>query len=268
MTTALTVEQAYGIVHGAQARSPTLRRLWRHAAGNDYPEAFDHLSFVTLTELHRIADCLRLVSGSTLVDLACGTGAPGLWIARETGVRLVGIDVSAVALARAAERAAGLGLSGRALYRHGTFAETGLPDATAAGVLSVDALLYAPDKARALREVVRVLRPGGRFVFTSFEIDRAAAAGLPGHGEDPTDDYRPSVESAGLALEVYEETQGWRERLEATWGALLSHRAALVEEMGETAVRAILRELSQAVERGLYRRRVLAVAAPVRSGVA
>ena len=254
-------------MHGAQARSPTLRRLWRHAAGDDYPEAFDHLSFVTWTELHRIADCLRLVSSSTLVDLACGTGGPGLWIARETGVRLVGIDVSAVALARAAERAAGLGLSGRAHYRRGTFAETGLPDADAAGVLSVDALFYAPDKARALREVVRVLRPGGWFVFTSFEIDRAAA-GLPGHGEDPIDDYRPSVESAGLALEVYEETQGWRERLEATWGALLSHRAALVEEMGETAVRAILRELSQAVERGLYRRRVLAVAAPVKSGAA
>ena len=222
---ALTVEQAYDMLHGAQARSPTLRRLWRHAAGDDYPEAFDHLSFVTRMELHRIADCLRLVSSSTLVDLACGTGGPGLRIARETGARLVGIDVSAVALARAAKRAAGRGLSGRAHYRRGTFAETGLPDADAGG-------------------------------------------GLPGHGEDPIDDYRPSVESAGLALEVYEETQGWRERLEATWGALLSHRAALVEEMGETVVRATLGELSQAVERGPYRRRVLGVATFVGSGVA
>ena len=50
---------------------------------------------------------------------------------------------------------------------------TGLAEAAAAadGAISVDALQYAPDKRARLKEAARILRPGGRLVFTAFEVE-------------------------------------------------------------------------------------------------
>ena len=49
------------------------------------------LSYITLTALQRIAHELAVVAGGTIVNLGCGSGGPGLWVARATGVVLVGI---------------------------------------------------------------------------------------------------------------------------------------------------------------------------------
>jgi cyclopropane fatty-acyl-phospholipid synthase-like methyltransferase len=54
---------------------------------------------------------LRLEPGDTLLDLACGRAGYGLTVARGSGAGLVGIDVSAEALAQAREQAARLGRS-------------------------------------------------------------------------------------------------------------------------------------------------------------
>lgn len=254
----LSVGEAYDLLHAGQARSPTLRRVWAHAAGGDFPEEFGHISFLTRGELGRLSRELRVGTGSMLGDLGCGTGGPGLWIVRETGAALVGIDISPVAVARAAERAAALGLAERARYQCGSFAATGLADASLDAALSVDALPYAPDKLAVLLETGRILRPGTRFVFTTFEVDPLQASQLPGLS-DPVGDYRPLLETAGLSIALYEETPGWRERLRATYEAMLWSRSALIEEMGETAVKILLWEISEAVERALCQRRVLAV---------
>src|SRR5438552_13793975 len=95
----------YDAVFGAMPRSATLRRLWReHACGQDFPDDFYHISFVTLGELQRIAAQLRLSAGRMLVDVGCGMGGPALWLSRETGADLVGVDASRVGVALAAER--------------------------------------------------------------------------------------------------------------------------------------------------------------------
>src|SRR5580693_2815255 len=58
-----------------------------------------------------LAEELRLTPGDTLLDLACGRGAYGLLVARETGTSLVGVDFSAQALTQAREQAARMGVS-------------------------------------------------------------------------------------------------------------------------------------------------------------
>ena len=144
------VAPGYDAVYAAMFASPTLRGIWReHAAGMDYPEEFGHISFVTLPELARVAGELRLSSDSTLVDAGCGLAGPALWVARQTGCKLLGVDISPVAAEMATQRAAALGLAGKAHFSAGTFAETGLPDAVADGVMSEDALQYAPSKRAA-----------------------------------------------------------------------------------------------------------------------
>ncbi len=255
------VSAGYDAVYEATPKSPTLRRVWReHAAGLDFPEEFSHISLVTLPELRRIAGELRLASGDTFVDLGCGMAGPALWIARETGARLIGIDFSRVAVSLANERAAGLGLADAAEFRAGSFADTALPDGSAKAAMSEDALQYAPDKRAAMREAARILRAGARFVFTAFELAPEQARDLPVLGADPVEDYRPALEDAGFAINVYEEVPGWPEPMTSAYRALLDAEAPLREEMGDPAVNALFMELSLTLERQPYQRRVLAVA--------
>ena len=121
------VVAGYDAVYAAMPRSPTLRHLWRRrVAGRDFPEEFEHFSFITITQLRRMAGDLGLMPGQTLLDLGCGMGGPALWMTRETGCRLIGIDASPMAIAQATARASQLGLAKLANFRLGTFAATGL----------------------------------------------------------------------------------------------------------------------------------------------
>lgn len=254
------VASGYDAVYAAMPKSPTLRRIWReHAAGTDYPEEFGHISFITLQELRRMTAELRLSPNGSLVDLGCGMGGPALWVASETACRLIGVDLSPVAVAQATARAAELGLSDRARFVVGTFADTGLASGSTDGIMSEDALQYAPNKLAALREAARILRPGGRLVFTAFEVDPVRAAGLPVLGADPEDDYVPILEQAGFEVNHYDEMAGWPEPMTTTYRAVIAARPALIEEMADLAVNALLAELSLTLERQPYRRRVLAV---------
>ena len=70
----------------------------------DLPDEIDPFSFITLSGLEDIADWLDMSPGSLLVDLACGRGGPGLWLARRTGAELVGVDFSAVGIDHAQQQ--------------------------------------------------------------------------------------------------------------------------------------------------------------------
>lgn len=255
------VSAGYDAVYGAAPKSPTLRRLWHELAeGLDFPEEFGHISFTTLPELERVAAELRLRPGDTLVDLGCGMAGPALWMARETQAHLVGIDVSPVAVQQAGARAVELGLAERARFVVGSFADTGLEASSADGAMSEDALQYAPDKRAAMAEVARILRPGGRLVFTAYELHAERAANLPVIGADPVEDYRPLLTKAGFRVEVYEEVPGWPEPMTTTYSTLLNAKEPLTQEMGEAAVGALFVELSLTLEQQPYRRRVLVAA--------
>lgn len=255
------VAQGYDAVYEAIPRSPTLLRLWKeHAAGQDYPDAFSHISFITLEDLRHLARALRLSEGSTFADLACGMGGPGLWVARETGARLVGVDFSRVAVARAAERAEAAGLNSVARFQSGSFAETGLETASMDAAMSVDALQYAPDKRAAIREFARLVRPGARLAFFAFELDPERSRDLPIIGDNPVEDYRPLLDEAGFRVLAYEETPRWHDRLFAAYGAVIDAQQALREEMGEIATAAMLSEMTVTLQRDIYRGRVFALA--------
>jgi hypothetical protein len=71
------VVAGYDAVYAGLTRSPTLQQIWReHVLGPEYPIGFEHLSFLTFTELQRMASELRPARGGVLVDLGVAAAVP------------------------------------------------------------------------------------------------------------------------------------------------------------------------------------------------
>ena len=211
------------------AKSETIRRHFREAYGADYPEEAEPSSFVTLTDLELVSRLLHVMPGQTIIDLGCGRGGPGMWVARKIGADLVGIDISRVGVEHATHRVSSFGLDGHARFQVADFTDTGVPDAAFDGAISIDSLWVIQDKAAALSEVARILHPGARFVFTTWEARKVMV--------DPLYimDYHPLLGDAGFEIEVYDETPEWEERQQAVYDKALADQAKLILEMGETA---------------------------------
>jgi ubiquinone/menaquinone biosynthesis C-methylase UbiE len=221
------MEVKYDRLFAGYAKSPTLRQIWRDAYGDDFPDNAEPLSYVTLTDLRRIAAALGVGPGATIVDLGCGSGGPSLWVARQTGAQLIGIDVSTVGVAQANARAQAEGIADRVRFHVSDIATLPLSAASVDAAMSVDMLVFVPDIDAVMAEVARVLRPGARFAFTAREQHAASAT----FGSPARPDYRPSLRAAGLVMETYEETPQWAERQVALLRAMAAAEPQLYAEM-------------------------------------
>lgn len=106
-----------------------------------------------------------LATGERVLDVACGTGLVTFEAAHAVGPtgQVVGVDISGSMVDAAQRRAQNRQLSNVSFARMD--AETlDLPDATFDVALCALGLMYLPDPEQALREMRRVLRPGGRLV--------------------------------------------------------------------------------------------------------
>jgi len=187
--------------------SPGVRRVWQQASP-DLPSEIEPYSFVSIALLGHMADVLALSPGRTLVELGCGRGGPGLWLAQSRGARLIGVDFSGVAVQQATDRAGLFGLADRARFLVGDLAATGLGDAAADAVVSIDALHFAADPTAAAREAWRLLRPGGRRVLTNWQPRNPADMGLPSRLRI---DWTQTLHAAGFVEVRVESRPEWHE---------------------------------------------------------
>lgn len=109
-----------------------------------------------------LVDLAGVRSGERVLDLACGTGAVARVAAERVGAsgRVTGLDLNAGMLVVARSLPAPRGAAVAWIERSAL--DTGLPDGSFDVVLCQQGLQFFPDKLAALREVRRVLVPGGR----------------------------------------------------------------------------------------------------------
>ena len=91
-------------------------QIWTEVYGEEHPAELEPYSFTTRSELRRIADGLALSRDDLLIDVGCGRGGPGLWVASTAGASVLGVDISLTALEAARQRAVALGLGDSAAY--------------------------------------------------------------------------------------------------------------------------------------------------------
>lgn len=200
-------------------------------------------SWVTVDEYERFIDWLGLASDHHAIEVACGSGGPALFLARTTGCRVTGIDANESGVATASEMAARSG--------HGAQLRFTVADANARlpfdddhfdALLCIDSMNHFPDRLAVFREWHRVLRPGGRAVFTdpvvvtgpitNDELAIRSSIGLflfvpPGINEG-------FIEQAGLRLVRQEDVTGNASRIAGRWHAAREkHREELLPIEGE-----------------------------------
>jgi SAM-dependent methyltransferase len=170
-----------------------------------------------------------------VVELAVGTGRVAVPIARETGRRVIGIDLEPAMLeqARASAAAAGVELD----LRLGDMRELELEEPAALVLCPFRSLLHLPtwdDRRRTFERVAASLRPGGRFAFNAFCFDyRVAAAneGRAGHDRVPhTIHHVPAESRIDITLDSGDTISlWWATRNE--WLGLIDVAGLEVEEL-------------------------------------
>jgi arsenite methyltransferase len=121
----------------------------------------------------------RLEAGAVVLDMGCGAGTDLLLAARQVGPtgRAIGVDMTDAMVARAAAGAKAAGLS-NVDVRLGDATALPVDDGSVDVVISNGVFNLVPDKDRALAEIFRVVRPGGRLqladIVLGAELDEAA----------------------------------------------------------------------------------------------
>lgn len=120
----------------------------------------------------------ELAAGEKVVDVGSGGGIDSLIAARMVGAtgKVVGIDMTPAMLNKARTAAAESGIY-NVEFRDGYMEELPVPDGWADVVISNGVLNLTPDKQKALSEMFRVLRPGGRLQIGDILVSRAVPEG-------------------------------------------------------------------------------------------
>jgi ubiquinone/menaquinone biosynthesis C-methylase UbiE len=223
--------------HGEMSKSTLLWDVSNGAYGADSPVELQAFGMTTWWTLGQFVGGLRLPPGTTLLDLACGRGGVGLWLARALQTQLVGVDWSPAGVREAGARAAAFVPDGRARFVVGDLAATGLEPESVDGAVCADAVFFAPDRVAVFAEMARVLRPGGRFPFTADEEDTDRPAAVPS--------WAPLIERGGLSVVARAEIPNWRTQLLAMYAAWLDNIDALRAELGDESADDLVSEATE-----------------------
>jgi ubiquinone/menaquinone biosynthesis C-methylase UbiE len=141
-------------------------------------------------------------AGQRILDVGCGIGQPAFRLARSHQVDITGITVSRRQIERAGTSAADLGLQDRVRFEYADATKLPYVDGAFDAAWFFESMIHMPDKALALREVARVLRPGARLAIADMfhEPGKDWSAAHPIVTAITIDAYADLLEQAGFSL--------------------------------------------------------------------
>jgi ubiquinone/menaquinone biosynthesis C-methylase UbiE len=226
-------EDRYKSVLMQYESSQRLLEIWRSAYEEDYPLRVRPFGFVTNHDLRRISSAIGVNEGSIVLDVGCGTGGAGLWIAEQTRARLIGIDVVSEAVEIAATKCSQFQLKYDPRFLIQSVCALSFPDLSVDAVMSIDCLWMVLDKPLAFSELSRVSKLGAKIALTTW---------VPKYL-----DLDMVLEGVGLKVLTNEETPKWRQRQLSVYGGIIARKRELEQELGRDAIGVLLDEAFNAV---------------------
>lgn len=111
-----------------------------------------------------VAQQVKVKDGDMILDAGCGIGGTAFWLARNFGIKVVGITASEKQVATAKKLAKKYGLEDKTEFHLMDFTKTTFKNDTFDIVFAIESACYAKDKIDFLKEAYRVLKKGGRLV--------------------------------------------------------------------------------------------------------
>lgn len=165
--------------------------------------------------------------GDTVLDVATGTAAVAIELARRRGCAVVGVDQNDEMLAVARERVRAAGLDDRVRLVHGTAEQLPFEDESFAGLTFTYLLRYVDDPGATVAELARVVRRGGTVAGLEFGVPRGiwrpfwelfVRVGLPLAGAALSSGWQevgrflgPSIRGFYARLPLERQLELWRE---------------------------------------------------------
>lgn len=146
----------------------------------DAAQQYERFTVPTVTQPHTevMFEHVSLHQGERVLDAACGTGIVSRVAVERFGniASIVGVDLNPhmLGIARVNTPATSIPVE----WREGDMCALPFPDASFDVVLCQQGLQYVPDKVMALRDMQRVLVPGGRLAFTVWSAPHRHTAAL------------------------------------------------------------------------------------------
>ena len=108
----------------------------------------------------------QFVKGQVVLDIACGSGMGSEFLLRSGAKKVTGVDIDAEAVAFASQQYPKVDF-----MRGDASSHIPLPDASVDVVVSFETIEHFPNHERFLEECRRVLKPGGKFICSSPNLD-------------------------------------------------------------------------------------------------
>jgi ubiquinone/menaquinone biosynthesis C-methylase UbiE len=154
--------------------------VYREIRVETYGYDLGQTSWVTTEESKEIPRTLGLTPSSYVLEIGCGSGRYALQVAGTVGCRVLGVDVNEPGIHTANHLAQTQGMSSQVRFEH-CDASQKLPfaDGSFDAAFANDVLCHVAGRTGVLRELFRVLRADGKFLFS----DALVIGGMISHKE-------------------------------------------------------------------------------------
>ena len=153
---------------------------YRQVRIETYGEDLGQTSWVTTEESRQIPQFLGVKANSFVLEVGCGSGQYALQIAETIGCRVLGIDINAPGIRNANQLARAKNMDELLSFQEYDVSKPlYFADETFDAIFSNDVMCHVPGRLAVLRELCRVLKPGGRMLFS----DALVIGGMLSHKE-------------------------------------------------------------------------------------
>jgi SAM-dependent methyltransferase len=142
-----------------QQQTPSVETDPTYLELHAYSGATKHMGGLSTTK--ELVELCGITESSYVLEVGCGTGATARYLAQKVGCRVLGVDIRPSMIDQARERAARGGVEERVEFRVADATALPFDGGTFDVVLVESVTTFIQDKAAAIREYARILKPGG-----------------------------------------------------------------------------------------------------------